>query len=120
MGTLTDVNVGELEAKFRYGFCSGHLHYDSHMTSAELQIFYAIVNTVKKNPKLYERARKTHTSERLVVKLLVKYGSITDNMPLDDLVSSMRQSHCASSSMKFVAVRTITFLHLIYIKQSLC
>lgn len=63
-------------------------------------------------------SKLTRTSERSVFKHFVTCCSINANMPLD-LVSSIRQSHCFSSSITFVAVRIITFWHLICKKQSL-
>lgn len=49
-----------------------------------------------------------HTSERVVVRRFDTSGSVETRRPLD-LVSSIKQPHCCSSSATFVAVRIITF-----------
>ena len=58
-----------------------------------------------------------HTSVKDVIKRLDVYSSMSDALP-PNLVSSVRHSHSLSSSSVFVAARTITLRHFIYIYRS--
>lgn len=59
----------------------------------------------------------THTSDKLVITCFEVYGSCSVSRS-PDFVNSIKQSHCFSSSKTFVALRIITFRHLICKKQS--
>ena len=58
-----------------------------------------------------------HTSDRLVVTSFDTYGSSNASRSLD-FANSIQQSHCFSISGTFVALRIITFSHLICKKNS--
>lgn len=60
----------------------------------------------------------TRTSDKLVVMCFDMYGSSNVSRSLD-FVNSIKQSHCFSSSETFVALRIITFWHLICKKKTL-
>lgn len=91
---------------------------------AKQKIFFSSrdYHTITKSWKLKKKITKyrivnlARTSDWVVLKRLDTNGSANARRPLE-FVNSIRQSHCPSSSVTFVAVRMITFRHSIYNKK---
>jgi len=75
-------------------------------------IFKAQGNEIMRMHHYIGKLVRVHTSDKLVAAFFDTYGSSNASRSLD-FANSIQQSHCFSSSETFVALRIITFWHLI-------